>query len=399
MFVYSNCSSSASLFGTSAPFRLTKLSAACALGILFATTAPLSYAIDGNENGGKVEIPQGDVLEDSTDIYGYDFGGDADAQGGRVTIKGTITHGAAIVGGRTLRGDAIENSVIVDGGNVKSSRLYGGYGQGAHGNRVEIINKANVTSSAENRNLNIAGAVIRGESIGSDNHVLISGNSTVNAAVYGARASEADLSLNTVIVTDSTVTHLGSVLYGAYSGRGDVTDNSVTVTGSDIKNTSSSQESPSITGGYSQAGNANSNTVSISASTVNVNATSNNIESVIGGFSDEGNASENTVTIADSTVTGNVTGCQAPNGFADNNAVVVTDSTAYGDIYGGQSNFGQANGNQVTVTGDQDVNLGNIWGGWSGELASNNTVTLDASGKIKNVVGGNVLSNRSMCNK
>lgn len=398
MFVFPNSSLSASLFGASVPFRLTKLSAACALGILLATTASLSYAmIVGNESGGQLEITG--TWDEHDDVYGYLFFDKTDAQGGLVTIEGTISHGAAIVGGRTQKGDAIENSVIVDGGNIKSSRLFGGYGQGAHGNRVELINKATVSSSVDNRNLNIAGAYLQGESEGTDNHVLISGQSTVNAAIYGARANEADLSLNTVTVTDSTVSGNGSVLYGAYSEVGDVTDNSVTVTDSVIENTGSSQGSPSITGGYSQAGNANSNIVSISASTVNINATSNIIESVMGGYSDEGNAFGNTVTISDSTVTGNVTGGQATNGFADNNVVEISDSTVSGEIYGGQSNFGQANGNQVIVTGDQDVNLGNIWGGWSGELASNNTVTLDASGKIKNVVGGNVLSNRSMCNK
>lgn len=397
-YLSSSLSVSSSLFSASLSFRLTKLSAACALGILLSTVSPLSYAIvDGNENGGQIEITGTWDVHD--DVHGYFFSDGTDAQGGRVTIEGTISNAGRIAGGRTLYGDAIENSVIINGGNVKSSGIYGGYGQGAHGNRVELKNGAVVQSRDDiERELRIYGAVIDGQSKGSDNHVLISGKSTVNAVVYGAATDNADLSFNTVTVTDSTVSNTGGVLYGAYSARGEVTDNSVTVAGSVIENTSSSQQSSSIRGGYSEAGNVHSNTVSISASKVTANSIYS--ETIMGGFSSRGNASGNTVSILDnSIVTGNVTGGQAPNGFANNNFVEISNSTVEGDIYGGQSDFGQADGNQVTVTGDKDVNLGSIRGGSSRQSASNNTVILDVVGHIGSVVGGDVENGQANANQ
>lgn len=338
------------LSGVAVPFRLTKLSAACALGILFATASPISFALDGNLSGGRVDIAQGTELS-GEDVYGYYIFGTADAQGGRVTVEGTISNGGRIAGGRTQDGDAIENSVVINAAKVESSGIYGGYGQGAHGNRVELKNASTVTSSLANGSLSIYGAVIQGESEGFDNHVFVSGHSSVEAALYGARATDADLSSNTVTVTDSKVNNTDSVLHGAYS----------------------------------ETGHAYSNIVSISNSIVSTTSG----ESVVGGRSDEGSASENSVIIVDqSTVTGDVIGGYAPNASANSNHVEISDSTVNGDIFGGQSHSGESNNNCVTIKDNASIQgkYLSLYGGYSEDHFANlNTVQIAGNAQLGDV--------------
>lgn len=338
------------LSGVAVPFQLTKLSAACALGILFATASPISFALDGNLSGGRVDIAQGTELS-GEDVYGYYIFGTADAQGGRVTVEGTISNGGRIAGGRTQDGDAIENSVVINAAKVESSGIYGGYGQGAHGNRVELKNASTVTSSLANRSLSIYGAVIQGESEGFDNQVFVSGHSSVEAALYGARATGADLSFNTVTVTDSEVNNTDSVLHGAYSETGHVYFNIVSISNSIVSTTSG--------------------------------------ESVVGGRSDEGSASENSVIIVDqSTVTGDVIGGYAPNASANSNHVEISDSTVNGDIYGGQSHSGESNHNCVTIKDNASIqgDYLSLYGGYSEDNSANlNTVQIAGNAQLGDV--------------
>ena len=338
------------LSGVSVPFRLTKLSAACALGILFATASPISFALDGNLSGGRVDIAQGTELS-GEDVYGYYFFGTADAQGGQVTVEGTISNGGRIAGGRTQDGDAIENSVLINAAKVESSGIYGGYGQGAHGNRVELKNASTVTSSLANRSLSIYGAVIQGESEGFDNQVFVSGHSSVEAALYGARATGADLSFNTVTVTDSEVNNTDSVLHGAYSETGHVYSNIVSISNSIVSTTSG--------------------------------------ESVVGGRSDEGSVSENSVIIVDqSTVTGDVIGGYAPNASANSNHVEISDSTVNGNIFGGKSHSGESNNNCVTIKGNASIQgrYLSLYGGYSEENSANfNTVQIAGDAQLGDV--------------
>lgn len=345
-FLSSHSKSSAS----SIPFRLTKLSAACTLGILFATASPISFALDGNLSGGRVDIAQGTELS-SQDVYGYYIFGTADAQGGRVTVEGTISNGGRIAGGRTQEGDAIENSVVINAAKVESSGIYGGDGQGAHGNRVELKNASTVTSSVANRSLRIYGAVIQGESEGFDNQVFVSGHSTVEGALYGARATDADLSSNTVTVTDSEVNNTDSVLHGAYSKTGHVYSNIVSISGSTVTATSG--------------------------------------ESVMGGGSEKGSASENSVIIVDqSTVTGDVIGGYAPSASANSNHVEISDSTVNGNIFGGQSHSGESNNNCVTIKDNASIQgkYLSLYGGYSEDHSANfNTVQIAGNAQLRDV--------------
>lgn len=338
------------LSGVAVPFRLTKLSAACTLGILFATASPISFALDGNLSGGRVDIAQGTELS-SEDVYGYNIFGTADAQGGRVTVEGTISNGGRIAGGRTQEGDAIENSVLINAAKVESSGIYGGYGQGAHGNRVELKNASTVTSSLANRSLGIYGAVIQGESEGFDNQVFVSGHSRVEAALYGARATDADLSSNMVTVTESTVKNTDSVLHGAYSETGHVYSNIVSISNSIVSTTSG--------------------------------------ESAVGGRSDEGSASENSVIIVDqSTVTGDVIGGYALNASANSNHVEISDSTVNGNIFGGQSHSGESNNNCVTIKDNASIqgDYLSLYGGYSEDNSANlNTVQIVGNAQLGDV--------------
>ena len=257
------------------PFAFSKLSLAMFAGLLVSGISP-TYALDGNENGGHVDIPKGTVIQ-SLDVYGYfDTSETAeDVKGGLITIAGEVV-GGRIIGGSSLYGQVIDNAVIVTEGTVSSAALYGGRGQAAQDNQVQL---SGATVQAD-----LYGGAVRGTGEGLNNSVLVTEGSTVEGSVFGARSQDSDLSSNTVTINDSQVTvGRSEAIYGAYTDLGDVTGNSIDISDSTIEKTGDYPDFSYVVGGSTGTGDANANTVTIRNSKVLRNT--DECEAIIGGVS------------------------------------------------------------------------------------------------------------------
>ena len=361
------------------PFAISKLSLAMLASLLVSGISP-TYALDGNENGGHVDIPKETVIQ-SQDVYGYFVTSETaeDVKGGLITISGEVI-GGRIIGGSSLYGQVIDNAVIVNGGTVNSAALYGGRGQGTQGNQVKL---AGATVNAD-----IYGGAVRGSIGGLNNSVQITEGSTVEGSLYGARSQESDLTSNTVTINDSQVTiRRSEAIYGAYTNLGDVTGNSIDISDSSIEKTGDSADFIYLMGGSTAMGDANQNTVTIRNSQVLRNAA--DCEGIAGGVStEEGNVLNNTVRIIESEIVGNTMGGQAYAGAADGNTVEIRNSSVAGDIYGGYSYSDVADRNRVMILNESETAYDRVTGGQALISANGNIVSIDINGTVQEIVGG-----------
>ena len=143
-----------------------------------------------------------------------------------------------IFGGYSSNGNATDNMVTINGGNITS--VYGGYGGNARDNIVTVNN----------------GTIyhVRG---GSSGNTVIINNGVISGQVEGGYYSN-----NTVIINGGTFKHSGSnYMYdgvcGAYAIQNDVTGNTVTINGGNFSYRCD------VYGGYSIYGNSTDNTVNI----------------------------------------------------------------------------------------------------------------------------------------
>lgn len=281
-------------------------------------------------NGDAITI-EGGVIDE---IYGVgnDLNYNTDASGGDIAInRGTIK---AVYGGFSTNGDAIQNYITINNGNITST-VYGGF------------------SSYSNA---------------SDNYITMN-DGTVGAIEGGHAGLNGTANNNHVTINGGTIT--GNVR-GAKSQKGEANNNSVTINGGIING--------EISGGYggnSETATTNNNIVNITDGTINGD--------IYGGKSSRGNASYNEVIISGGTINGNVYGATAANySYANsNNNIIEISANANienASLFGTDTQLTKCTNNTLTING---------WSGLTKSVKNFNGINFD---NINWQNGGTVLT-------
>jgi len=306
------------------------------------------------------------------------------------------TH-AVVWGGRSDKGNTVENNTLTVSGGTITDGVYGG-----------LATKGAAESTAQNNTLHLTGGTINDAFGGASysnfdrpatrasagravsNHVVLEFASTATPAEkvrsitggYGATAMDNTVEIKSGKVDDGVI--------GGAAKNGTAERNTVTVADGVIGTT--------VTGGYGAT--ATDNTVEIKAGTISGADFNNQHVAVLGGHSetDHGTASQNYVSVSGGTVSGGVIGGAAKNGTAERNTVSVADGTTItGAVAGGgsydftaQDNTGSGSGsynvvhigdkvalNRRDISGKPDENQ-NVQGG-QGAVANYNSVSIGAS--------------------
>ena len=281
-------------------------------------------------NGEAITI-EGGVIDE---IYGVgnDLNYNTDASGGDIAInRGTVK---AVYGGFSTNGDAIQNYITINNGNITST-VYGGF------------------SSYSNA---------------SDNYITIN-DGTVGAIEGGHAGLNGTANNNHVTINGGTIT--GNVR-GAKSQKGEANNNSVTINGGIING--------EISGGYggnSETATTNNNIVNITGGTITGD--------IYGGNSSRGNASYNEVIISGGTINGNVYGATAANySYANsNNNIIEISANANienASLFGTNTQLTKCTDNTLTING---------WSGFTKSVKNFNDINFD---NINWQNGGTVLT-------
>ena len=315
-------------------------------GVVYGAYSVSSSVNTGDVTGNTVTIKSGTVGNTVQAVIGGftratgSSGNSGKATGNTVTIEGgTITgivRGGASMSSQNTAGEVKENSVIIKGGELKTT--------------TNIDYEAHTVTSYRS---DIYGGYLEGDEnsgVVQDNTVTISGGNLTDAKVYGGYSNASNAVHNTVEITkDFTGTAYGGVTGGA-SGSGNAIKNEVSIGGGTI-----GRYDYNVYGGYSETGTA-------------------------GGTADEGN----TVTITGGKVEGSAVGGYSKSGAVKNNVVTVSGSeTEVSEIYGGSSWTGTVSENTANIQGGR---VGYAYGGYSSDGTANGN-KLNISG-VK--VGGGV---------
>ena len=321
------------------------------------------------------------------------------AQGNKVevTVGGKVT--GAIRGGISAYGSANENTVNVAG--TVTGALVGGWSNNL-GSGVGTANSNTVTVSGTAGDNVIGGVSVKGNA--DNNTVQIQGSGNLGGSVYGGQTTAAAGSANGNTVELSTGRTVGGVVYGGYakgdgSTSGSASGNKVIVSGT--VNSTVTQYTGTVFGGYALTGTADNNEVTISGGTIAAQVMGG--YSSTGTFG-SGSASSNTVKIINgSTVSSDIYGGNTGYGTANNNSILIESGTIGGDIYGGNTGYGTANNNSITIRGAVNLSGRTIYGGSSssGNAKTGNTLRFENTGgnikAIKNidVLGVSALADNS----
>ncbi len=321
------------------------------------------------------------------------------AQGNKVevTVGGKVT--GAIRGGISAYGSANENTVNVAG--TVTGALVGGWSNNL-GSGVGTANSNTVTVSGTAGDNVIGGVSVKGNA--DNNTVQIQGSGNLGGSVYGGQTTAAAGSADKNTVELSTGRTVGGVVYGGYakgdgSTSGSASGNKVIVSGT--VNSTVTQYTGTVFGGYALTGTADNNEVTISGGTIAAQVMGG--YSSTGTFG-SGSASSNTVKIINgSTVSSDIYGGYTGMGNANSNSILIESGTIGGDIYGGNTGYGTANNNSITIRGAVNLSGRTIYGGSSssGNAKTGNTLRFENTGgnikAIKNidVLGVSALADNS----
>ena len=349
-----------------------------------------SGSVTGNVLGGYSRSVNSHVIENTVtisggtvrDIYGGQSG-KGNALNNSVTLDGAVSQANVIYGGRVEQGTARENAVVMKNGSVTLG-IFGGIATADGGQAQD--NHVTMSGGSVGEHL-IGGYVQNGSGAATGNSVIFNGGS-VTENVYGGRSVNGPAQNNSVTMTNGSA----NWLLGGYSDSGDVSGNSVNVSGGTLSGGVNGGETTSgnatgnsvdfsnvtatyVQGGYSGSGSATGNSLAIRSGTVQNNA--------FGGYVDSGSgeASGNSVTFNGGSVTNNIYGGMSAAGLAQNNSVTMTKGSAKW-LLGGYSANGNVIGNSVNVSG------GTLTGVSGGESNSGS-----ATGNIVSISGGTVQSN------
>ena len=348
-----------------------------------------SGSVTGNVLGGYSRSVNSHVIGNTVtisgnvrDIYGGQSG-KGNALNNSVTLDGAASQANVIYGGRVEQGTARENAVVMKNGNVALG-IFGGIATADGGQAQD--NHVTMSGGSVGEHL-IGGYVQNGNGEASGNSVIFNGGS-VTENVYGGRSVNGPAQNNSVTMTNGSA----KWLLGGYSNSGDASGNRVEVSGGTLSGGVNGGETTSgnatgnsvdfsnvtatyVQGGYSGSGSATGNSLTIRSGTVQNNA--------FGGYVDSGSgeASGNSVTFNGGSVTNNIYGGMSAAGLAQSNSVIMTNGSANW-LLGGYSDSGDVSGNSVNVSG------GTLTGVSGGESNSGS-----ATGNIVSISGGTVQSN------
>lgn len=396
--------------------KLAAVVTLCVLGMCFFQWRGTASAAELVVNGGPDNMTNEQKAEwvDKIDGGGYGIAHDDSLSNNRIELIGGDYSKSQIFGAFAQDGDALNNSVILQGVTGNISSIYGSYvaspnyngcangngvtidkfsggiekvigggaNEGASNNTVNLSNIGNTAVEIPSFDMTVFGSIIGGDSIGTvvNNKVVISGVNGFSARdIYGGKAwaEVYDDSVKSEVIGNSvSISGSGTIIstgiYGGYSENGNAENNRVNISGQvhlDGINVDNTNEPLFIYGGYSDKGNAKNNIVDISEDAVI------NSDAIYGGYSNNGNAENNTINIS-----GNVS-------FA---GVVIA---------GGYSENGDAKNNTVFISNSNLENVASIYGAevTSGEgKIENNRVILHDSSYKGIIVGGYVeVNNRS----
>ena len=357
-----------------------------------------SGSVTGNVLGGYSRSVNSHVIENTVtisggtvrDIYGGQSG-KGNALNNSVTLDGAVSQANVIYGGRVEQGTARENAVVMKNGSVTLG-IFGGIATADGGQAQD--NHVTMSGGSVGEHL-IGGYVQNGSGAATGNSVIFNGGS-VTENVYGGRSVNGPAQNNSVTMTNGSA----NWLLGGYSDSGDVSGNSVNVSGGTLSGGVNGGETTSgnatgnsvdfsnvtatyVQGGYSGSGSATGNSLALHSGTVQNNA--------FGGYVDSGSgeASDNSVTFNGGSVTNNIYGGMSAAGLAQNNSVTMTNGSAKW-LLGGYSANGNVIGNSINVS---DGTLTGVSGGESNSgSATGNIVSISGGTVQSNVNGGFVAS-------
>lgn len=289
-------------------------------------------AAEGTVNGNDVSI------FDSGSVTGNVLGGYSRSVNSHV-IENTVTISGGTVrdiyGGQSGKGNALNNSVTLDGAVSQANVIYGGrVEQGTARENAVVMKNGSVT-------LGIFGGIATADGgQAQDNHVTMSGGSVGEHLIGGyVQNGSGAATGNSVIFNGGSVTEN---VYGGRSVNGPAQNNSVTMTNGSAN---------WLLGGYSANGNVIGNSVNVSGGT---------LTGVSGGESNSGSATGNIVSISGGTVQSNVNGCFVASGS------------------------GKATGNIVNISGNADLSGAVVAGGSSpdGDAFTDNTLNKNSDAAV-----------------
>lgn len=200
-------------------------------------------------NGEAITI-EGRVIDE---IYGVgnDLNYNTDASGGDIAInRGTVK---AVYGGFSTNGDAIQNYITINNGNITST-VYGGFSSYSNASDNYITINDGTVGAIEGGHAGLNGTA-------NNNHVTINGG-TITGNVRGSKSQKGEANNNSVTINGGII---NGEISGGYGG------NSETATTNNIVNITGGTITGDIYGGNSSRGNASYNEVIISGGTINGN--------------------------------------------------------------------------------------------------------------------------------
>ena len=337
-----------------------------------------SGSVTGNVLGGYSRSVNSHVIENTVtisggtvrDIYGGQSG-KGNALNNSVTLDGAVSQANVIYGGRVEQGTARENAVVMKNGSVTLG-IFGGIATADGGQAQD--NHVTMSGGSVGEHL-IGGYVQNGSGAATGNSVIFNGGS-VTENVYGGRSVNGPAQNNSVTMTNGSA----NWLLGGYSANGNVIGNSVNVSGGTLTG---------VSGGESNSGSATGNIVSISGGTVQSN--------VNGGFvaSGSGKATGNIVNISgNADLSGAVVaGGSSPDGdaFTDNTLNKNSDAAVHlarnfasvNFSYSGTANIGELDS---TPTGSAlsgvtvNTNANNV--SFDGVISGSGSITKTGAGTL-----------------
>ena len=305
-------------------------------------------------------------------VYGT-YADPGEASGASVRVFEVETGGyeyiARVRGGLTYSGNAANNTVTMEGGEVRV--MYGGY---VAYNGDAAGNTVTVTGGQVPRG--ICGGHVGGDGDAYENTVTMS-DCSAGTSVVGGTANTGKATKNTVSITRSTAS---GTLYGGYSVSGDATYNAISITDTNVQGVQ-------VYGGYT------SSTSAASYNTVNITGGQQPLRNVYGGLSEWGAANGNTINLNSASVGIEGEDCYITGGSgrsAKDNTVNLYDCESM-YVFGGEGTYGDVNGNTVNMIGGSAAG---VYAG-IGDYTSNNTVRLIGEG-AEYTIGGTTYQGSSI---
>lgn len=355
-----------------------------------------AYSKEGNVSGNQLEVSSNSNIElgDGMMVVSVNIIGartqKGTAENNTLIFAGSVDKQATIAGGFSQNGSANKNTLEFSGTASHSNpSIYGGYAfsssndeANADGNRLIVSGK--ITGSGSS----VAGGHTRSAGHANSNIVELMSTAEVHGDIAGGYSYEGNVESNQVTILEGADFY-GDTIYGGRTqynsprSEGKAESNVVTFSGEALGN------NLKIYGGFADKGNALNNIVTIDAS-ASIKTNAGSVNEYYGAYSEDGSTQGNSVTMFVADENAIVYGAKSENGaasiYANDNTVTLKGQAKVSEIYGGHSGY-TATGNTVVI--QDQATARNVYGGYSNSTqAQNNTVELKDSAKVTGMVYG-----------